>query len=226
MMGKKVTVILPAYNEAEAIGQVIDEILEADYPVTILVGDNLSTDGTFEVARGKGVSVVKMNEKGKGGTVQALICLVDAPYLIMIDSDFTYPLGTYNLMRLLSCLNGDSDVVMGYRASREKGSMSLTNQIGNRLLSLLASVLYGRWVRDLCTGMWAFKKESLDKFEIVSEGFTLEADLFTNAVRHHCKIEQIPISYRKRPGSSQAKLKVSDGFKIGWFLIKRRFGYV
>jgi hypothetical protein len=60
-------------------------------------------------------------------------------------------------------------------------------------------------------------------FNLTSEGFTLEADFFTNAIHNKARILQFPIGYRKRVGKSEAKIKIWDGAKIGWFLIKRRF---
>ncbi len=77
-------------------------------------------------------------------------------------------------------------------------------------------------MRDVCSGMWGFRKESLEKFNLVSNGFTLEADLFVNSIANKCVIFQTPIHYRKRSGGSP-KLKIWDGFKIAWFLVKERF---
>ena len=68
--------------------------------------------------------------------------------------------------------------------------------------------------------MWGFKTSILKSFDIQSKGFTLEAELFTNCVKGKYKLEQIPIGYRKRLDGSYAKLKIRDGFKIAWFLIK------
>jgi len=71
--------------------------------------------------------------------------------------------------------------------------------------------------------MWGFRRDALKKFKLTSPKFTLEADFFVNAVKTKCNITQIPISYRARVDGSLPKLKVSDGFDIGWFLIKKRF---
>ena len=111
---------------------------------------------------------------------------------------------------------------MGYRSIKEEGSMTTINGVGNLGLSLLASFLYGKWVRDICTGMWGFRKSALKKFTLTSPRFTLEADFFVNAVKTHCNIVQIPIEYRARPDGSLPKLKVKDGLEIGWFLVKKR----
>ena len=120
-------------------------------------------------------------------------------------------------------LKKNADVVMGYRRCKQTGSMTFINSIGNHVLSFLAGVLYDYWVKDVCTGMWGFRREVLEKYNLTSNGFTLEADLFVNAMKNKNAVRQLPISYRARPDGSHAKLKVRDGFAIGWFLIKSKF---
>ena len=161
-------------------------------------------------------------ERGKGNVIKELLKEVDTPYVIMVNSDFTYPVSYIAAIYQLLSLSR-ADIVIGFRNIKEKDSMTLTNSLGNWCLSLLASVLYGKRVYDVCTGMWGFRTERLKRFNLTSKGFTLEADLFINTMRGGCKIEQIPIAYRKRLDGSKAKLKILDGFKIGWFLIRRRF---
>ena len=100
--------------------------------------------------------------------------------------------------------------------------MTLLHSIGNFGLSLGASILTWCWIRDVCSGMWGFRTDVAKSFELVSRGFTLEAEFFVNVVRGDLKLEQIPIQYFPRQGG-KAKITVRDGFKIAWFLIKRRF---
>ncbi len=222
-MESKVTVLLPAYNEEQSIGKVISEIREANPGwCNILVGDNCSTDKTREIALAKGTNPILITDRGKGKVIRTLLTQVDTPYVVMVDSDYTYPIGD-NLRALLGFLEfTEADVVVCPRRWIESGAMSKINRIGNKLLSLLASILY-RDIEDICSGMWGFRKETLDKFSLTSDGFTLEADLFVNAVANKCHIVQLPIRYRARLNGSKPKLKIWDGFRIGWFLIKRRF---
>lgn len=221
-MVNELTIILPAYNEEQAIGLVIDEIRSLPVHCNILVVDNGSTDSTSKVALSKKVRVVGELKKGKGNAMRTGFGLVDTPFVVMVNSDYTYPLEyiqtIYGLLK-----KGYYDVVIGCRQLKEKGSMSSANTLGNFLLSTLASTLYGHRIYDICSGMWGFRKEALEKFEITSTGFTLEADLFVNSLRSRCKVFQIPIGYRPRLNGSKPKLKIHDGLKIGWFLIKKRW---
>lgn len=213
-------ILLPALNEAASIGDVIDEIRKYCPLSEITVVDSKSTDKTRDVAIDKRVTLL-IAPRGKGAAVRYAFGKLDANYekIVMLDSDGTYP-AVY--IPFLFKILDHYDVVVGYRNRKEKGSMSFLNVVGNFGLSLLASILYGYRMRDVCSGMWGFRKESLEKFNLVSNGFTLEADLFVNSIANKCIIFQTPIHYMKRSGGSP-KLKIWDGFKIAWFLVKERF---
>lgn len=216
------TILLPAHNEAPAIGKVVSEIREFLPGCKILVVNNGSTNNTKEESEAYGVEVLEVSKLGKGNAVRVGLKFVNTPYVIIMDSDFTYP--AHYLPILYHLLeSGRSDVVLGSRAFNLRKSMTLLNFIGNNMLSLLASILYQKRVYDLCTGMWGFKKEVLDKFGLSSERFTLEADFFVNSMKNGCRIEQVPISYRERIGGTASKLRPVDGLRISWFLVKRRF---
>lgn len=230
----KVTVVLPARNEATAILGVLAEVklARALLPDTIelesLVVDNDSSDGTAEMARRLGAKVISCKQKGKGNAFRASLSHLDSTQIvIMSDADSTYPLivNISTIVRMLTTEDyiGGYDIVIGYRKYRLPGSMTRFNLFGNQLLSAITTMLYGFCIRDVCSGLWGFRKETLDKFNLTSEGFTLEADLFTNAIYSGCKISQFPIKYRARLGKSSAKFKpVIDWMKILKFLIVRR----
>ena len=212
------TVLLPAYNEEKTIGLVIDEIRSLPVKCDIVVLDGYSTDDTYNIAAWKGVPILTGPKKGKGNAIRFGFKLVTTPYIIMLDSDYTYPI--LYICEVYRNLKMGYDVVIGYRKWKEKGSMTLTNKFGNWCLSTIASIVHRKKVYDVCSGMWGFKRGVLDTFTLESEGFTLEAELFINAVKNECNIGQIPIIYRARLEGSSPKLKLSDGFKIGWTLIK------
>lgn len=214
---KDVTVLMPAYQEEEAIGKVIDEVRSVLPDCRILVAYQPSTDGTEAILKEKGVDYITEPKRGKGFAVRSAIRHVDSPYVVMINSDYTYP--ATHIPELLENL---TDVCLGYRHNRADGAMSAVNFVGNVALSLIASALYRRRVYDVCTGLWAFRTDVLKSFALESGGFMLEVDLFVNCARHKCKISQVPVGYRRRQGDSMSKLRVTDGLKIGMFLIKKR----
>lgn len=217
----RTTVILPAHNEELSIAATVSDIRKYSPHSSIVVINNASSDRTEEIARGMEVIVVNILEKGKGNAIRGAIPFLNRDdNIIMLDSDFTYPAD--NIPRMVHYLNEGNDVVVGYRKWKAPNAMPQLNAIGNKGLSLLASCLYGYPVTDVCTGLWGFRPGILHRLSLKSTHFTLEAELFENVRKLHCKIRQYPITYRARPDGSVPKLKVSDGVKIALFLIKNR----
>lgn len=223
-MKETLTILLPAYNEESALGPLIAEIKEA---VTftgydLLVIDNASTDRTCSIALNMGARVLPVELRGKGNAVRAGLQTISTPYVIMMNADKTYSPAYVKL--LYAELVKGAEVVLGTRAFVDKGAMPFLHSIGNVCLSYIASTLFRVYVPDLCTGMWGFRTSVLQSFTLTSSHFSLEADLFINAVRQRAKIRTVPIAYRMRPNGDKPKLRVRDGFRIGWFLLCKRFG--
>ncbi len=217
------TVILPTRNEVATIGRMIDEIRALPVEADIVVLDYKSTDGTRELALTKGATLIDEAEKGKGAAVRKYFQTNPPGDIVMMDADCTYPVDC--IPDVLWNLRAGADVVVGYRHWKFPGAMSRVHRFGNSMLSLLASVLFLHRVHDVCSGMWGFSPGVAGNLRfLVSNGFTLEADLFANAVRYWMRIIQIPIEYFPRPDGSTAKLTTFDGVKIAWFLLMSRLG--
>ena len=227
MPSKTVSIIIPALNEEDTVGKVIDEIPKEDlqrkgYRVEILVIDNNSTDRTAEIAREKGAKVILEPAKGKGRAIRTAFESVSGDFIFMLDADYTYP-ATY-IPRMLEVLQERHDVVIGSRLKGQmaEGAMSKTNLVGNRLLAFMASTLYRTKISDLCTGYWGFTRRVISDLELDATGFELEADMFIEIAKRGYKIAEVPIYYRRR--MTPPKLSaLKDGLKIGWTLVTKRF---
>lgn len=226
MSQPEILIILPTLNEEQTIGRVIDEIprfsLEGEgYKVRLLVVDGNSTDRTREIAREKGASVTVERRRGKGIAVSQALSSAEADYIFMLDADYTYPAGYIpDMLELL----GSHQAVIGsrMRGRREKGAMSRLNLVGNYLLSLIATVFYGRRVSDVCSGFWGFRGEVIKNLSLRATAFDLEAEIFSQLTKRGYSIAEIPVDYRRR--LSPPKLRsLRDGTRIGWALITRRF---
>lgn len=222
-MSSEVSVLLPAYNEESTIGLTIDDVKTWVPEAEIVVIDNNCSDKTAEIAEKAGVTVIPTPRgfQGKGYAMRWGFGTLSYDYYIMLDSDYTYP--AKHIPDILRLLRYKADVVMGYRQWQAKGAISRANKLGNWGLTRIASTLYRYPVHDLCTGMWGFRRGAIDKFNLMSAGFTLEAELFVESLRTRCRMEQMSIEYRSRFYDSDSKLRVMTGLEIGWFLIKRRF---
>jgi len=224
---KGISIILPALNEEETIGRVIDEIpreaMESNgYRVEIVVVDNNSTDRTREIAQEKRAKVIVEPVKGKGRAVRTAFELVDGVFIFVLDADYTYP-ATY-IPQMLEMLQEEYDVVLGSRLKgrRERGAMSRFRLVGNHLLSFIASMLYGTRISDLCTGYWGFCRVAIEGLKLDATGFELEANMFAEIAKKGYRIAEVPILYRRRPSPSKLS-SLKAGFRIGQTLVKKRF---
>jgi dolichol-phosphate hexosyltransferase len=220
-----VAVIIPTLNEGRSIGKVIDGVPVADLSknglkTAVYVIDGRSNDNTREVAVEKGAKIILEDLPGKGSAVQTAFKSVTADYEILVDGDNTYPIEmATEIVRLLK----KYDVVIGSRlkGTIEPGAMTKFNVVGNVLLSLLAWILFGVRITDVCTGFWGYRNDAIQRLDLTAHGFEIEADMFAECVRNGLQIAEIPITYRAR--ADRPKLSsLKDGVKIGLFLCKRR----
>ena len=222
----KVTILIPTKNEEAGIGATIDalpleKLDELGLQVEVLVVDGHSTDRTREIAEAKGAKVVLQKGKGKGWGVRSAIPHITGDYIVMLDADSTYP--AESIPEFLEHVSNGSDVVMGsrFKGTIEEGAMSGTNRLGNHVLSLMASALYGRRCTDVCTGMWAFKRGALKTLKLNSNHFEIEAELFAQSAKSGLRIKEVPILYRRRSGQSGLN-SWRDGAKIAAKLLRKR----
>ena len=231
----ELVVLLPTKNEESGIGEVIDriprdEIEKLGFDLRVVVIDGASTDSTCEIAVSKGAELIRQKSyPGKGwGFREAMQVIYNGidpgdDILIMLDSDATYyPEDIPNFLIELE----SSEVVWGsrLRGEIERGAMSKTNKLGNKLLSLAASILFMKRTTDLCTGYWGFRSSSLKQLSLTAKGFNLEAELFGSVNKYQMKTKEIPINYAHREGESNLKW-YSDGPRIFFTTVKKRFEY-
>ena len=225
---KHVTFLLPAYNEERAIGDLLKNVRRYQNS-RIIVVDNNSKDRTAEIAKKSGVNVLRERKQGKAFAIKTGFENIKSEYAVMLDADNTYdPIDAQKLVQPL--MEDKADVVLGSRllGKRENGSISRLNLFGNYVLSFFASLLYSN-VSDVCTGYWAFKKKVIEQLlqeGIDSDGFDLEAEMFSKISKNNFRVLEIPINYKNRLDAPKLN-SVNDGVKIfrrlltNWLKIKR-----
>lgn len=200
-----VSVVIPVLNEAEALGEVIDELRQEGFN-NIIVIDGYSTDGTSDIAKRKGVKVIFQHGIGKAGAIKTAIDYVKTPYMLIMDGDCTYDPKDIKRMLLHAA---KYDEVIGVRDSK---NISWLHLIGNKILNFSFNFLLGAHLHDVCSGMYLVKTDALREVELKSSGFSVEVEIAAYMASFK-KTSEVPISYRRRKG--QRKLKsFSDGFKI------------
>ncbi|MCD1294539.1 hypothetical protein CUJ83_05930 [Methanocella sp. CWC-04] len=218
---KTVSIVIPTLNEEEGIAEVINAIpvrilRDQGYDPDIVIVDGRSTDRTVEIARSLGARILYDERKGKGMAIESAFKQVHSDYVIMLDGDNTYP--PAHVPEILECLKY-YEVVLGSRLSGriDKGAITRLNLAGNHMLTWLANRLYKSNITDLCTGYWGFRGYVTNQIRIYAAGFDLEANIFTECVKHGFTIGEIPIHYRVR--KSISKLRPSDGIMIAESLV-------
>ena len=226
---KKITVLIPCYNEEKGIGKVIDRVhnnklTRLGYRTEIIVINNNSNDCTIKVAREKGVKVVSEKKQGKGNALKTGFKSVskDTDYVVMLDGDNTYK--SKEIIRLIEPLeNNFCDVILGSRLEGRINdkSLSLSHRLVNWCFTFFVRRFYLVNTTDTCTGYFAWRKKVVDDLipHINSSGFAIEVEMITKMARLGYKIYSVPITYDKREGHSKLS-PIVDGFKIIWMLFK------
>jgi len=201
-----VCVLIPTYNEAAAIGDVIDGFHDEGLE-NVLVIDGGSRDDTQQIAAEHGARVVEQSGSGKGQAVREAFEYIDAPYVLMVDGDGTYrPADADALLEPL--LSGDADHVIGNRfADMESGAMTRLNRVGNRLINRAFAGIHGRNFVDILSGYRAMTRDSIERFDLTSAGFGIETELSVECVKHNITTEVVPIRYESRPEDTETNLR-------------------
>ena len=228
MKAPDIRVIIPAFNEQNAVGHVIKEIPK-DWVNEIIVVDNGSSDHTFTTAQKLGATSLKESKRGYGWA-----CLKGINYLsksdptpnivVFLDGDYSdYPSEIVKLVDPI--INGTADMVIGSRnlGIKEPGSMMPQQIFGNWLATTLISYLYNTDYTDLGP-FRAIKYDALMQLKMEDKTYGWTVEMQIKAIKNKLNIQEIPVNYRKRIGISKVsgtfKGSVLAGYKIIRTIVK------
>jgi dolichol-phosphate mannosyltransferase len=226
---KKITIIIPCFNEEKGVGKVITDIpvrklAYLGYKTEIIVVDNNCSDLTGKVAGKKGARVILESKQGKGAALLTGFRNVssDTDYVVMIDGDNSYK--AKEIPRLIEPLESDfCDVIIGSRLEGKVNgsSLSYSHRLANWFFTFFVRRFYVVNTTDTCTGYFAWKKKVIDDLapHIKSRGFAIEVEMITKMAKLGYSIYSVPITYDRRVGDSKLS-PVYDGIKITWMLFK------
>ncbi|MGB9831793.1 MAG: glycosyltransferase family 2 protein, partial [Fervidicoccus fontis] len=220
---KNLTVVIPVLNEEEAIGKVLEEVInQAKVPKDkILIVDGKSTDKTVEIAKSYGVKVIEQEGIGKSMAIKTALNYVGTEYILIMDGDYTYP--AKYIVDLYREIKKEKDIVIGSRKKLEKGAQGLIYKIGNFGLTLTFNILFGTRISDVLSGMYIVRTDILREISFNSKNFGIESEILAHVVSEGGYAGEIQIEYRKRIGKK--KLGVLHGFHIFADMIKLMLNY-
>jgi glycosyltransferase involved in cell wall biosynthesis len=225
----RISFLVPAYNEAKTVGDVIERVFALDLDTQLIVVDDGSTDGTSEVvervAAGRNsVVLLRQPNRGKGAAIRAAIPHATGDIVVIQDADMEYdPADVPDLIEPI--VRGAADVVFGSRLSggRPQRAYLFWHLVGNRFLSLLTNVLYNTTLSDMETGYKAFRIEVIRSLKLGNDDFAIEPEITAKVCKRKLRIYEVPISYYGRTYAEGKKITWRDGVKAVRVLLSVRF---
>jgi glycosyltransferase involved in cell wall biosynthesis len=215
----RVSFLVPAYNEATTIVEVLERVSALELEQQIVVVDDGSTDGTGDLVDqwrdGRDdVVLVRQANRGKGAAVRAAIPHAEGEIAVIQDADLEYdPADVPALIEPIE--RGVADVVFGSRLSGGKPQRAYLfwHLVGNRFLSLLTNVLYNTTLSDMETGYKAFRTEVLRSLDLHQNDFGIEPEITAKVCKRKLRVYELPIAYYGRTYAEGKKITWRDGFK-------------
>lgn len=217
-MGKKLTIVIPCYNEKESLLEILDKIKNC--PIKnkeIIIVDDMSTDGTRELLKEKVEAMVDKviyheENTGKGGALKTGFMAATGDVVIIQDADMEYDPNEYP--RVVNPIaRGDYKVIYGSRFLKQRAKGYLANRLANKGLTILSNIMTGQRLTDMETCYKAFDRELIQSIDIEEKRFGFEPEITAKITKMGIKIKEVPISYYPRSNEEGKKIGISDGFR-------------
>ncbi len=236
----KLSVIIPAYNEASTIREIIRRVELADVPgceKELIIVDDGSTDGTREILKEFNSThrvILHQRNLGKGGAIKTGLEAATGDLVIIQDADLEYNPNDYAAL-LGPIVSGEAQVTLGSRTlGGSEESRRLTKwhhphpltYLGNLLIMGSINLLYGRSGTDFFACYKIVPRPLFKELDVKADGFAYDIELLCKMFRKGIKIKEVPISYRPRTFDEGKKIRYRDGIKVLWAIFKWRFAKI
>lgn len=212
-MKKKISVVIPVYNEKDTVLEVIERVRNVPLEKEIIVIDDGSTDGTAEILRNLNDSGIKLlynsENRGKGASLRIGFKNVSGDIVIVQDADLEYNPDEYPRL-IKPILDGKADVVYGSRfiGGEAHRVLFFWHMLGNKFLTFLSNLFTNLNLTDMEVGYKVFTADILRKIEIEENRFGFEPEITAKIAKLKARVYEVGITYSGR--------SYREGKKIGW----------
>jgi len=226
---KRLSVLIPAYNEEHTIQEIVRRVHTADItPLEkeIIVIDNDSTDNTYSYAKSiPGIRVLRETTRGKGAAIKRGILHATGDLVIFQDADLEYDPRDYPAM-LAPVLEGRTEAVLGVRMegrNRQDRLLYYLGWMGNHLITWTTNILYGNSAGEYEGCYKVFTRTLLEQIPVHTNSFDFDNELVCKILKRGIKTVNVPIRYYSRSYAEGKKIDWRHGFLILWTILKYRF---
>jgi glycosyltransferase involved in cell wall biosynthesis len=218
------TVVIPVYNEASTVLEVVERVRRSPVEKEIVVVDDGSTDGTREILARLDVPDVRVilheRNRGKGAALRTGFAGARGRVVVVQDADLEYDPAEYPAL-LEPILDGRADAVFGSRfLGGAHRVLYFWHRVGNGFLTLLASMVTNLNLSDMETCYKAVRRELLQSLPLREDRFGFEPEIACRLARARARIYEVPISYNGRTYEEGKKVGWRDGVRAVWCLLK------
>jgi glycosyltransferase involved in cell wall biosynthesis len=223
-----ISVIMPCYNEATTIPDILAQVRAVNLEKQIIAVDDSSSDDTYavlcrEAAADPSMIVIRHpSNRGKGAAVRSGLARAAGEIVIVQDADLEYdPQDYYELIKPIA--EGRVNVVFGSRFLGRHTGMYFWNALGNKGLTFLTNLLFNCWISDMETCYKVMRTEIMRDLHLESNDFRLEPEIAAKVLKRGERIYEMPVSYLGRTYEEGKKMKPSQGLYAVLALLKYRF---
>ena len=222
----KISVVMPVYNEAKTVRELIKRVEDVDLDKEIIIVDDYSTDGTRNILKGlernPGIRVLYHDKNmGKGAALRTGFKHITGNIVIIQDADLEYnPQEYHKLIRPI--LDGRADVVYGSRfiTTEERRVLLFWHSLGNSFITFISNMFTNLNLTDIETCYKVFKADVVRSITIKENRFGFEPEITAKIAKKRYRIYEIGISYSGRDYSEGKKIGWKDGFRAIWCIVK------